>query len=877
MKASILPTPAELLVVPLLIAVALTVCAQEATNDPFLDAMLKDSSTPSTETVTTAPPEEQKSAPEQAESAEQKPDQAAQQQNATPASRLINTAAETKLIDQESITRELGASTGLGLFGDAAAYEGKTVTDVSIRYVSGKPTVPNQRLLDVIQTDPGSKYMSSRVNDDLERLIQKGLIGNDARVTVEPAGNGVRVIFEVQPAGVMGGVGFTGNRHFKASKLREATKLSSGKVINDHDLSMARAEIIRMYMEDGYPDVKVNWRHTGTAREGYKDVIFDIQEGHEVRLQHIRFAGNKQFDALQLRQIMKTKQRNIFHWIDDSGKIDREKLDEDMQEIIRHYRNYGYLRAAITKVDYTHDSSKNGPLNVDMRVHIYEGPRYRVRHVTFKGNTVYTATELHPGMSMLDGDIYSLQKVSDDTTMIRNYYGAKGYADADVRPDISEVGVEKDGTHVVDICYEIAEGRSYRVGRINVRGNTKTKPYVILRELPLKSGQNFNSVDLDVARRRIENLGYFEERGVEVSPAASDVPGYRDININVRERMTGTLNFGVAFSSVENVYLYANATQSNFDIRGLFGRGSLVGGGQHLSVQGKLGFDYQSAGLSLTEPWFLDRKLELTNEVYFSNSSYMSDYYSQINYGYDISLRRALDDKQSVRLTYRIEKYELEPQGYAPLYFLLSCRDYSRSNLMLSYEYDTRDSMITPREGGNVEVHASYSGPGSTVETYSMGAAASVYYNSIWDSIFSLNFGMDTIDTVDREEVVPIFERCYLGGPANLRGFRFRDVGMVNELWAGDETMGGNSSAFVQAEVSIPLADMARLAFFVDVGFVHEDSFDFKPKDFCADYGIGLRLNLPIGPLAVDYAIPFKTANAIDRSGTFQFYADYKY
>lgn len=877
MKASTLLTPAQILAVPMLVAAALTSHAQEATNDPFLDAMLKDNTVPSTETVTTAPAEGQQSSQQGGDSTVKKSEGVPQQQNVQPGSRLINTAAETKLIDQEAIVRELGESTGLGIFSNAGDYEGKTVTNVSIRYISGKPTVPNQRLLDVIQTSAGSKYMSSRVNDDLERLIQKGLVGNDARVIAEPFGGGVRVIFEVRPAGVMGGVGFTGNYHFKASKLREATKLTSGKVINDHDLARARAEIIRLYQEDGYPDVKVRWRHTGTAREGYNDVIFDIWEGREIRLQHIRFTGNKQFDALQLRQIMKTKQRSIFHWIDDSGNIDREKVDDDMQEIIRHYRNYGYLRAAITKVDYSSKSSATGPQDVDMRVYIYEGPRYRVRHVSFKGNSVYTSHELQPGMSMLDGDIYSLQKVSDDATMIRNYYGAKGYADADVRPNINEVGVEKNGTHIVDICYEITEGKSYRVGRINVRGNTKTKPYVILRELPLKSGQNFNSVDLDVARRRLENLGYFEDKGVEVSPSASDIPGYRDININVREKMTGSLSFGVAFSSVENVYLYANATQSNFDIRGLFGSGSFVGGGQHLSVQGKLGFDYQSAGIALTEPWFLDRKLELTNELYFSNSSYMSDYYTQINYGYAVTLRRALDDKQSVRLTYRIENYELEPQGNAPIFFLVNSRDYSRSNLLLGYEYDTRDSMITPRKGGNIDVHTSYSGPGSTIQTYSMGAGASVYYNSIWDSIFSLTFGMETIDTVDSKKEVPIFERCYLGGPANLRGFRYRDVGMVDERLSGDETMGGNSSAFVQAEVSIPLADMARLAFFVDAGFVHEKAFDFKPKDFCADYGIGLRLNLPIGPLAVDYAIPIKTANAIDRSGTFQFYADYKY
>ncbi len=871
MNACFLHTRGRLLAAPLLLVTTLFLDAQEPTNDPFLDAMLNDSKADSNVTETASPELPQLAQPATDASELSKPGQ-------TPPAQprgLIKTSTDTQLIDNEAAFRELGEATGLGIFSDAMEHEGKKVTGVSIRYLSGHPTVPEQRLLDVIQTEPGSKYSSSRVNDDLERLLQKGLVGNNARVAVEPSGGGVRVVFEVEPAGVMGGVGFTGNKRYGAKKLREVTKLSSGRVINDHDLARARAEVIKLYQEAGYPDVKVSWRHHKTARQGYQDVIFDIQEGRQVRLQHIRFTGNHQFDTRQLRQMMKTKQRNIFHWIDDSGNINREQLDDDLQEIIRHYRNYGYLRAAVTKVDYSSTSGNTGPCDLNMLIHIYEGPRYRVRHVSFKGNKVYTSEQLEPGMSMLDGDIYSLQKVSDDTTMIRRYYGAKGYADADVRPDINEVGVEKDGTRTVDICYDITEGGSYRVGRVNVRGNTKTKPYVILRELPLKSGQNFNSVDMETAKRRIENLGYFD--GVDVSPAASSIPGYRDININVHERMTGSLTFGVAFSSVENVYLYANAVQSNFDIRGLFGRGSVVGGGQRLSVQGKLGFDYQSASISLTEPWFLDRKLELGNELYFSNSSYMSDYYTQKNYGYGISLRRAIDDKRSVRLAYRIENYELEPQGYAPVFFLLNCGDYTRSNLTLSYEYDTRDEMITPRKGGNVELHASYSGPGSTVETYSLGALASVYYNSIWDSIFSLNCGVETIDAVNKDEEVPIFERCYLGGPANLRGFRFRDVGMIDERLAGDETMGGNSSAFVQAEVSIPLADMARLAFFVDAGFVHRDSFDFRLKDFCADYGIGLRLNLPIGPLAVDYAIPFKTANAIDRSGQFQFYANYKY
>ena len=839
-----------------------------------MDSMLGDqTSTSTTVQQSTAQPEQDQQQPADAIPAQAQQPQPQQAPAIKP--QLIDTSRDTQLVDDSVVLRELGATTGLGLFGGNVNYDGMTVRSVSIRYSSGKRTVPDQRLLDVIQTAPGTKYSTSRINDDLERLIQKGLVDNDARVAVTPAGNGVNVVFEVASANVMGGVGFTGNRNFSDKKLREATKLFSSRVINDRDLARARAEIIRLYQEDGYPDVKVTWRHVKTARAGYADVIFDIKEGREVRMQNIRFEGNHQFDSQQLRQIMKTKERDIFHWFTNSGRVDRERLEDDLQEIIRHYRNYGYLRAKINKVEYSEYGKQTGPQNLNMRVFITEGPRYRVRHVSFRGNTVYSSSQLEPGMSMLDGDIYSLQKVSDDATMIRKYYGAKGYADADVRPDISEVGVEKNGMRVIDIRYDITEGKRYAVGRINVRGNTKTKQHVILRELPLKPGQNLNAVDLETAKKRLENLGYFAS--VDVSQSASNAAGYRDINISVQERQTGSLTVGAAISSIESVYMYANVTQSNFDIRGLFGSGSIVGGGQRLAIAGKLGWESQSASISLLEPWFLDRKLALGNEAYFSNSSYFSDYYVQKNFGYAVSLRKALDEKNAIKLEYRIERYQLDPQGGAPLFFLVACGDYNRSNMRLSYEYDTRDAIVTPRKGGNLEAHVAYSGPGSTVETYSVGLAGSVYYNSFWDTIFSLNFGVETIDTVNSQDWVPLFERCYLGGPNNLRGFRFRDVGMVDERISGDETMGGNSSAYVQAEVTFPVLETVRFAMFMDAGFVHAESFDFKPNQISADYGIGLRINLPMGPLAVDYAIPFKTGNAVDRSGQFQFYVDYKY
>ena len=847
------------------LALSLAAYGQESTGDAFLDAMMADQQADSTPAA----------APKQAEDdpfvGAQKSDAKAETPAPAPETHLVSAADETKLLDDAEVRRELGPTTGLFL--NDAAFDGKKVSKVSFRY-TGERTVPDDRLADIVQTRAGSTYSSTRVNADLERLIERGMVSPDTRVSVQPHGESVDVIFEVTASQALAGVGFTGIHEFSERDLREECKLETGRVINDKSLSAARAAIIKAYQEAGYPDTRVSWRAVPTANGAYKDVVFDVVEGRKISMNGISFSGNRAFDGEQLRQLMETKERGLLTWITKSGRIDRDRVEDDLQAIVKHYRNYGYLRARIAKVDYTASSNETGRKRLYMHISIEEGPRYKVRSVSFGPLTAYTAKELEPGLSMLGGDIYSLQKVADDCEMIRKYYGAKGYADADVRPDINEAGTEADGTHLVDIRYDVTEGGRYKVGRINVRGNTKTKQHVILRELPLKPGQNLNSVDIETAKKRLDNLNYFDV--VDVSQGMTTVDGYRDINVDVHEKMTGSLTFGVAFSTIENVYLYTTITQSNFDVGG-FLNGSFVGGGQRLSVSGKLGTEYQSASVFLLEPWFLDRKLALGNEVYYSQSSYMSDYYRQKDVGYDVYLRRAITEMLSAKLEYRLERYTIDPEGDAPAFFRAQEGDYNRSHVNFSLEYDSRDAMVTPRKGGSFEAHVGYSGPGSTVQTTSGGISGSYYYNSIWDSIWSVNFAAETVHSLDKNKEVPIFERCYLGGPNNLRGFKYRDVGMLDPDLAGDETMGGNSSAFAQFELTLPIIETIRLALFTDVGFVHKKAMNFDGSQLAADYGIGLRINLPMGPLAVDYAIPFKDGNAADNKGQFQFYVDYKY
>ncbi len=231
-------------------SLSLPAFSQEPTGDPFLDAMLSDQATEETPKTESTPAPEQVRPAEEEEAPEQQPAPQAPVQT-----HLVSAADRTTLVDDATVTRELGPQTGL--FTQDAAYEGKRITRVDIRYLN-KRTVPDARLYDVIQTRAGSEYSAMRINNDLERLINRGLVHPDTRVAAEPQGNGVRVIFEVKSASVMGGIGFTGNKKFTERELREAiseanqnSSLGSGRVLNDRELSQAQTALIKTYQDAG--------------------------------------------------------------------------------------------------------------------------------------------------------------------------------------------------------------------------------------------------------------------------------------------------------------------------------------------------------------------------------------------------------------------------------------------------------------------------------------------------------------------------------------------------------------------------------------------------------------------------------------------------
>jgi outer membrane protein insertion porin family len=752
----------------------------------------------------------------------------------------------------------------LGIFAGhilAQDFEGKNISEVAVRYRDAK-TVDEARIRNLMSTKAGTQYRAESLDKDIKTLFESGLI-DDVRFLAEPVGDSVRVIVEVLTRPAINGVGFVGNTIFSDQKLAKETKLKSGGAMSDSQILEARRNIEKYYQEYGYPDVLVTHRMQETGQPGLSDLIFVIEEGSKNEVRKIRFEGNTVFSTAELKKEMKTKEKGWFSWLTKSGRFESYQLDEDLDAVIDYYRSNGYLRASSQGM--RRDPVGDG--RVDLVIPISEGEKYTVAGISFGIMSVFNEEELYPSMTLNGGDAYSSAKMRDDIKTIRSFYGSRGYADAVVSPDIKDAGPNR-----VTVKYQITEGARVKVGRVNIQGNTKTKDKVIRREVPLKPSDWFNTVELETTKARLDNLQYFADVQATGNPGGA---GYRDVDILVEERNTGSVGVGIGFSSIDNVVGFLTLEQSNFDIMNPW---NFTGGGQRFGMNLRAGSERSEFSVSLVEPWFLDQRLALGGELFYRQSQYFSDVYDQTNMGASIYIRKPLTEKSSLKLEYRLEEVGIDVESGASSAFLAEDGDFLRSAVTLNYLYDNRDSTIITRTGERLDVALTMASSilGGDLDTITLSAQGAKYWNLKWDTILSVNGELAFVDALDGE--VPIFERMFLGGGRTLRGFEFRDIGGPRDV--SGEVLGGRSLAFATVEYTIPIVETVRAAAFVDAGFVNTDSWDIGPDDVYSDFGLGIRLKLPISPvpLALDYAIPVSSPDDnADKGGQFQFYLNYQY
>ena len=552
---------------------------------------------------------------------------------------------------------------------------------------------------------------------------------------------------------------------------------------------------------------------------------------------------------------------------------------------------------------------------------IEEGRQYRVGTLSVEGNTFFSTDDILNELStkskmveifdqielkmikadgLQEGEVYALNSLQASIETLQDKYGRRGFREVRVQTRITP-NVE---TGRIDVGFSIVEGEKYYVDKIEIQGNTLTKDKVIRREIDLAPGEVFDTVRERSSKRKIEGLNYFSK--VETYAEETDVPNRQKLIVKVEEKPTGEVSFGAGFSSVELLTGNITLAEKNFDLGKIFETFPPKGGGQKARMQASIGFRSQNLNLAFTEPWFLDKPIRLDATGFYNGASYLSEFYNQQNYGASIGLSRRLGDdyplnRWSTGVTYRPEFYNIfDVQSDAPPYMAASVGDTFKSSLRGSIIYDGRDSYMLARNGQYFEFGAEGAGgPLLGSENIWKIKAEYRFYYPLWkekDVIFSARALVGLVDGFSSTQYVPIWDQLFAGGSGSVRGFDPSLGSTVNGGSVGPkqngQPVGGGTQGVYQAEVTAPfpiLENRVRWAVFCDGGFVNENVLDFQPKTynntqsmnvngtptsyqavnggFQIGVGVGIRMDIGIGPMKFDVGIPVMTGDPNNGGG----------
>jgi outer membrane protein insertion porin family len=747
---------------------------------------------------------------------------------------------------------------------DAAHQGPPIVRSIDVQY-TGPVTISRERVLAQMRTKVGRPYSETVAEDDIRTIYDTGHVQN-VRIFGQIEADGVRVIVAIQTRTMLNEIQIDGATRIKAKKLRKDLGVKLNTPLKEEDLEKGREKIVEIYQKHGFNDVDVQFRvEPIDATRGTSRVVYTINEGIKGAISQILFEGNTHFSNRTLRKQMKTKGKTIISVFDKSGRLDETQLQDDVEKVREFYQNHGYIDVVVR--DVRKERTSSGALHIVIAID--EGPQYHVGKLSFVGYKATSEEKLRAVVKTKEGAVYSAKAIKDDAKAIADAYGSGGYVDLTVVPESSPAH-----GGLIDLTYRIDEGQRSYVERVNISGNSRTKDKVIRREVLITPGDVFNTVRVETSKKRLENLGYFSK--VDAFPVDTGVEGRKNLDIVVEEKRTGSLNFGAGFSTIDSLVGFVELTQGNFDITNW---PSLTGGGQKFRIRLQGGTQRKDVELTFTEPWFMDRPIAVSFTTYYHEADYLSSVYSERSYGFAVDVRKALLPYLYGSIGYHFEDVNaINVSTDATPELRAEIGPSTKSTVSASLVYDTRDNPFLTRRGERISYTWYVAGypSGGTEHIYGFDVEASKYWHLPWDMILLVNAEVAGVDALDEQEnrLVKIYDRLFLGGSNNLRGFEFRDVGPKDR---NGEPLGGQSMARSTVELTFPIIEKARGALFYDTGFVNVNPWDYNFDKLSSDIGLGLRLDLPIGPLRIDYGYPIQKPGNKSSGGKINFNVGYQF
>ena len=771
-----------------------------------------------------------------------------------------------------------------------------TIREIQVRSLDD-PTADSGDVLAAIRTRVGDPIAQPALSRDERALLDTkrfSTVSVNIQTNVQELAGGNRVIYEVRRRPRLSGpVEIVGLNYFSRSKIEDWLDLAEGAPVDEQILADKCRRVREEYRKHYFPKVEVTATilpvETVNKQKGLVRARVTIAEGPRIKPDEYVFHGNRALRSGDLRATIGDRPWwNPIGWF-SSSPYSEEQLAKARQDALDAYLDAGYLDARVSPARFV-PLPKN-PNRARVEFDVEEGACYRVRDVTIGGVKLFPETVLRAAAGALKpGAIASRKVIQEAARGVRDYYGARGYIDTLVTPrPVPDV----DGSPNVTVRMDVREGPLVRIRNIQVRGNTRTREKVILREVPLSPGQVLDDVRVQRSETRLKNLGLFKDVRHTVPPSSQDVVGtndFRDLVFDVEEGRTGSFMIGGGFSSVDHLVGYVQVQQSNFDI---LNWPYFTGGGQKARAGLEIGSKHRSVETSLTEPWFMDKPIALTVDLYIRSLVY--DEYTCNRMGGDIGVAYPVQVAGvpfgSVGARYTLEQITLRKQLVGDFYYL-DGQEYRftdepdsalNSALQLSWDFDTRNQIFVPTRGTQAGVFCEVSGSalGGENDVFRVGAPYRHWFPLWWKHVLSLRGRVETISSYGSGDV-PIYDRLFLGGGRTVRGIRYRDLGPKVVSDPSDPTdqhpVGGQTIGLVSAEYTVPLFEAVRLAAFTDAGSDTRDSYDFGNllKNYAWTAGMGLRIDIPGFPIRFDYATPIRKDDKLTREERFIFWIGFE-
>ncbi len=779
------------------------------------------------------------------------------------------------------------------------------VAKIEIKQV-GPPAASDELIRANIRVKPGDTYLPTAVDDDVRNLYATGFFYN-IHVTATATTEGLVLTYTLMGKPRLTDIKFRGNTKFKSSKLLSKISSKVGEPLDERKLFTDGQEIQKLYQKKGYPNTEVKAVSSVIEESGRATATFEITESPKVKILEVDFIGAQAIPQKKLRRVVKTRKHWMFSWITGHGFLKDEQLQEDKEKLAEFYRDKGYIDFEIKDIQIVNPT----PRTMILKFVIYEGSQYKVGAVKFSGNKLFGTPEIAGGLRALHeakraksklgpnglemdvGDVFSPGGLTKDVEAVEDFYGAKGYIDVTAASrNLKVIRIPNTETRTMDLEFQIEEGQKIRIERIEIRGNTKTRDTVIRRELAVSPGETFDMVRVKLSKGRLEGLRFFDQ--VQTYSEPTDVQNARNLVVVVDEGKTGNVTAGAGFSSAESLVGYVEYTESNFDLSKFPLEPWWQGAGQKARLRLALGTEQQAYELGFIEPWFLGRKLQLGVNLYYRDLAYLSpeNLYTEVQGGGKVGLTRALgSDFLRGGISYTLEDIGINltddarptagPLGNVPPAILEQVGYHLLSTVGGSLAYDTRNSVQLSNKGQRTELIGQITGGGQNF--YKMELRSAWFFKGLAKGhVLEIGGRAGVAEAIGGTSDVPFYSRYYLGGQYDLRGFKYRNVSprqyntSTTPAFPYQEPVGGDTFWFASAEYSIPIFEQengvgVRLAAFYDMGGVGEKPYSLSPGVFDNNWGIGIRLNLPIGPIRLDYGIPISHDEFNSGSGQFQF------